>query len=364
MRSNVRKAFDSLYEKTETTYRAMQTRKDAKHIIKSMGSISHELQETYTSKIVPYWAKFKQKPPIYWFRLFSQDGIHTDPRYIPEDLWYGTILPYYSNMFFRRSYEDKCMHHVIFPNLNRPRTIVKSMAGQFYTDQLGLLSPTEALKLCKEEERFIIKPAIDSGTGRLIQFYDKALNSESDIKRMFSALGTNFIVQEIVDQHPALAALHASSLNTVRILSFFFRGEVYILSAIVRMGAGGAKVDNVSSGGMQCGIDTITGQCHTLACTKKRDWVKTSPDGALFAETRIPAYEKIIAAVKEEHSKLPHFRLIGWDFSVSLNGEPIFIEYNVCPGANQMTCGPTFGDLTEDVLEDVLIKKSLAFSQN
>lgn len=81
MRSKVRKAFDGLYEKTETTYRAMQTRKDAKHIIKSMGSISHELQKTYTSEIVPYWAKFKKKPPIYWFRLFLETVFYRSPVY-------------------------------------------------------------------------------------------------------------------------------------------------------------------------------------------------------------------------------------------------------------------------------------------
>ena len=220
------------------------------------------------------------------------------------------------------------------------------------------------MNLSGNEQSFIIKPSVDSGTGRLIKFYDKNKNSKDDIKKMFTELKANYVVQEIVQQHPVLGSLHESSLNTVRILSFFFEGEVYILSAIVRMGAGNARVDNVSSGGMQCGIDVATGQCHTLACTKKRDWVKKSPDGAVFAETQIPAFDKIISIVKEEHSKLPHFRLIGWDFSVTPDEEPVFIEYNVCPGANQMTCGPTFGDLTDRVLEDVLIKKKLAYIQN
>ena len=45
MRSNVRKMFDGLYMKTETTYRAVQTRKDAKHIVKKMGRVSDELIE-------------------------------------------------------------------------------------------------------------------------------------------------------------------------------------------------------------------------------------------------------------------------------------------------------------------------------
>lgn len=50
MRSNVRKMFDGLYMKTETTYRAVQTRKDAKHIVKNMGRVSDELMETYKKK--------------------------------------------------------------------------------------------------------------------------------------------------------------------------------------------------------------------------------------------------------------------------------------------------------------------------
>lgn len=158
---------------------------------------------------------------------------------------------------------------MLFPNVCRPRTIVKNVAGQFYTDKLEPLTPNQALNLSGNEQSFIIKPSVDSGTGRLIKFYDKNKNSKDDIKKMFTELKANFVVQEIVQQHPVLGSLHESSLNTVRILSFFFEGEVYILSAIVRMGAGNARVDNVSSGGMQCGIDVTTGQCHTLACTKK-----------------------------------------------------------------------------------------------
>ena len=57
MRSNVRKMFDGLYMKTETTYRAVQTRKDAKHIVKNMGRVSDELMETYKKEVLPYWKK-------------------------------------------------------------------------------------------------------------------------------------------------------------------------------------------------------------------------------------------------------------------------------------------------------------------
>lgn len=363
MRGNARKTIDTLYLKSEIFYRELKSRKDVKKYLKMMEPITPELHEQYKNEVLPYWKKFNLKPAEYWFRYFSQDGIHTDPRYIPEDMFFGKILPYYSNMFFRRPYEDKCMHNVLFPGVKRPRTIVKNIACVFYTDDLHILSTNDALELCKKESSFIVKPSIDSGAGRLIEFYDENEQSFKDMKKILEKAGRNYIVQEIVKQHPIMASLHHASLNTIRILSFFFEEEIHIISAIVRMGSGDAKIDNVTAGGMQCGVK-MDGTLYPKACTKKRNWVTMSPDGAIFAEIKIPAFDKIIDIVKREHVKLPHFRLIGWDFTVSIDEEPILIEYNVCPGANQMTCGPTFGELTDRVLEDVFIKKSLKGSQN
>lgn len=363
MRGNARRTVDTMYLKSEIVYREIKARKDAKKYLKNMDPITQELHEQYLNEVLPFWKKYNMKPAEYWFRYFSQDGIHTDPRYIPEDLFFGTILPYYSNMFFRRPYEDKCMHNVLFPDVKRPRTIIKNIACEFYTDDLKLLSRNDAFALCKSESSFIVKPSIDSGAGRLIQFYDEKSQSREEMKNILKNARSNYIVQEVVKQHPVMASLHQASLNTIRVLSFFFDEKIHILSVIVRMGSGSARIDNVTAGGMQCGVN-MDGTLYPKACTKKRDWVDASPDGALFAEITIPAFDKIIDIVKREHIKMPHFRLIGWDFTVSPEEEPILIEYNVCPGANQMTCGPTFGDLTDRVLEDVLIKKSLSGSQN
>ena len=50
---------------------------------------------------------------------------------------------------------------------------------------------------------------------------------------------------------------------------------------------------------------------------------------------------------------LPYFDLIGWDFAVDEDGEPVFIEFNVMPEQNQISCGPSFGKLTDEVLAAV-----------
>ena len=69
-------------------------------------------------------------------------------------------------------------------------------------------------------------------------------------------------------------------------------------------------------------------------------------------------FDKIIETVKRLHPTLPYFSIIGWDYAVDDCGDPVFIEFNTMPEPNQISCGPTFGALTDDVLRDVFIDKS------
>ena len=67
----------------------------------------------------------------------------------------------------------------------------------------------------------------------------------------------------------------------------------------------------------------------------------------------------MINIIKQEASKLPQLGIIGLDFGIDRNGEPVFIELNISSGQNQRGGGPTFGALTDAVLRDVLIDKTL-----
>ena len=164
----------------------------------------------------------------------------------------------------------------------------------------------------------------------------------------------NYIVQEDIKQHEVLASIHSASLNTIRVISFLFQGEVHISSAILRMGVGGSRLDNVSTGGLACPVQ-LDGQLEKEAMNKDSKWLTHHPGGTKFSEIKIPSYDRVIAAVKKAHKDVPHFRIIGWDFSIAESGEPVFIEYNGAPGMNQVSCGPLFGDLTEAVLDTILL---------
>ena len=68
--------------------------------------------------------------------------------------------------------------------------------------------------------------------------------------------------------------------------------------------------------------------------------------------------------VRTLHVKMAHFKIIGWDIAIDRQGRPVLIDLNTPPGQNQHSCGPTFGDLTERVLEDVFLTKSLKDGKN
>lgn len=363
MRSNFRKKWDDLNLTIESQYRQHSYRKKAKIRLKRMNN-GFSCDEEYEKIVVPYWKKYGLKPKKMWYQIFSDREKKVNPRYIPDDLWYGVIVPYFSNTQFRRFGEDKCLHDVWFRDLKRPETLVKNIAGVFYNNDFEIITRDEAIEYCMNyKKEFLIKPSIDSGEGRLISFFTPGEYKKKELIATLDNMGANYIVQAGVEQHEELSRLNPSSLNTIRIVSFLFENEVHILSAILRMGASDARVDNVGAGGFACPI-LKDGRLNEVGVNRKAEWRNKNQHGILFKDVTVPSYEKIVETVKREHSKLAHFKLIGWDFSVDKLGDPVFIEYNVCPGSNQITCGPTFGELTEKVLEEVFIKKTLKNAQN
>ena len=108
----------------------------------------------------------------------------------------------------------------------------------------------------------------------------------------------------------------------------------------------------------------MNGNLNAKAVNRKAEWVEENSFGIKFDDVKIPEFDRVIETIKFAHKRLAHFKLIGWDMSVDAQREPVLIEYNTCPGANQISCGPTFGELTERVLDEFFIKRILANAQN
>lgn len=365
MRSDSRKIIDDINLKIEQLYRVHFYNKRTRKTVKLQNN-NFDIDTEYKEIVVPYWKKYGIKPNKKYFQLYCYKDKKVNPRYIPDDIWYGKILPYYSNSLFRRYGEDKGQHYLYFSDIKRPTMLAKNIADVFYDSKMQVIrNVDDVVKLCLESEgEFLIKPSIDSGKGRLITFIRPEDTSKEELKEILLEFKSNYVIQKVIKQHYALNQLSENSVNTIRTLSFFLDGEVHILSSRVRFSKGDARVDNVGMGsGVSCKIDENGFLNNWVSDVLFNTWSEEEL-GIKLSQIQVPGFAKIQDIIKEKHKLLPHFKIIGWDFAINQNGEPVLIEFNTHPAMNQTVCGPTFGDLTEIVLEDVFINKSLKYAQN
>ncbi len=308
-------------------------------------------------KVLAYWKKYGIRPSKVWYDCYCTGKKEYDPRFVPSTVWSLDILPYFNNLSMRNAYTDKGMLNRLLKGVMKPETVAKRIAGYYYNgDGEQLISQEEAERLCLNEERLIIKP-FRGMKGQGIILYEKS--GKDKIHDIISRIKGGFVAQRIVRQHKAMASLNKDSVNTIRVISFHFKEKIHILSAQVRVGGKGSFVDNYSSGGSACAVNN-DGSLYPHAINKDAVWTDTSPGGVKYSDFKIPGYAEILNTARSLHSQLPYFNIIGWDFAIGEDCEPILLEFNAKPDQNQIGSGqPTFGDMTEEVLEDVFIKKTL-----
>jgi len=151
-----------------------------------------------------------------------------------------------------------------------------------------------------------------------------------------------WIAEEIVSQDPRMAAFHPASINTVRVMTYCEDDEVKVLFSLVRMGRGGAVVDNASAGGIIAAVDALTGEIVTPGFTETaRETFAIHPDtGVPITGSRIPEWERLLGTVDEIARILPDQKLTGWDLALTDRGwamiegnhEASFTGYQLCTG--------------------------------
>ncbi len=352
--------YDNTHVRLKNRFIAHNKSKYAKKRVKMIQGGYNGTHKEFRETVLQYWKKYGKKPKKYWYDIYCNGKDAYDPRFVPDSMWYSDILPYFNNLIMRRAYADKGMYSRLLTDVRKPETIVKNIAGYFYDgDGDRLITREEAAALCASEEHLIFKPSLDSAGGHGISFFDRDDENSPGVEQLFDEFGTNFVAQRLVRQHPDLARINATSLNTVRVMTFHFKGEVHVLSCQLRMGGGGARIDNITAGGCACAIKP-DGWLYEKSVTRKSEWTDTHSSGIKFKDIRVPSFDEIIKTAKRLHCELPYYNIIGWDFAVDEEGVPVFMEFNIMPEQNQIgSAKPAFGDLSEEVFEEVFIRKSL-----
>lgn len=124
----------------------------------------------------------------------------------------------------------------------------------------------------------------------------------------------------------------------------------------MRMGQGGAIVDNAHKGGLFIGVSE-DGLLKESAFTEFRAKYEFHPDTRVrFENYQIKGVNRVIAAAKEMHGRIPQLGVINWDFTIDENENPVLIEINSSHGGSiwltQMANGVgPFGDNLEEILQ-------------
>lgn len=308
-----------------------------------------------------------------WFDFYNTAYKNQHPtdsydvtKVVPGPVYYPYVDPTFSHPSRARTTSDKNLTDLLFPDVRRPKAIVRYLDGLFLDGGYLMISKEEAYERIRQEKNVIIKPSADSGGGHGMAFWNAETDDLQKLDKIF-VKGRFYIVQEILKQHELMNSLYAGSINTIRMETLLFKNEVRMLACMVRMGAKGSKVDNLSSGGMSCGVNIDSGQLssraydfHNLSVTYEKH-----PQGGKFEGFVIPNWGKCVATVKRLAPRCAGVaKLIGWDIAIAEDGEPVLIECNMMDSgcaSLQLDNGPLFGDLTDEVLDYVRRHKRIQF---
>lgn len=177
----------------------------------------------------------------------------------------------------------------------------------------------------------------------------------NSVQEILSFYKSDFIVQEKIVANESLRKLSPDSINTFRIISYIWNGEIRIVPAVLRLGRIGKDVDNAHAGGIFVGVQQ-DGTLREKAFTEFHEVFLKHPDThAVFDGYQIPQFNKVLLAVQEAHSCVPQIGIVHWDFTIDYKGMPVLIEGNMRYGAAwviQMAHGiGMFGDDTTEILE-------------
>ena len=141
------------------------------------------------------------------------------------------------------------------------------------------------------------------------------------------------IAEEVLQQHPDMAALHPASVNCVRIATFVKDdGVPIVIYAACKAGSGGAECDNTGRGGITCRLDLDSGTIISNGHSEEMEEFSVHPTtGITFKGYRIPMAAECKALALKAALKYPDFRYVGWDVCITPDG-PVLVEGNDYPG--------------------------------
>lgn len=277
------------------------------------------------------WIRLNNRDLI-WVRMYKK-AHGFDPYFITD--WQLHFILKQTNPYKQVvSMQNKAMLDVYFPEIPFPHCYLKNIRGVYWHNG-EILSLDEAAECIVREniQRFVIKPSVDSGCGKGVKIIrlDSENNNQEHLRNILQSYRQDFVVQEVLRQHPAVQELNPTSINSCRVTSIFI-GGVFSYSTILKVGKKGSNVDNWHSSYL-IGVDS-----EGLVCDKGYDNrlnpVTETDNGIVFGGMKLPCFADMISEIRKWHIKyFPNIGIIGWDVIVDADNHIKVIEINTdAPG--------------------------------
>jgi hypothetical protein len=223
---------------------------------------------------------------------------------------------------FRHTFRDKIEFNTKFPD----------QIGRAWLD-IRETTSNELRDFAVERGRIMAKVP-DSLSGMGIRSYRANEITNWEAFRTKLLAGRQFLVEEFILQHPEMDRMCPTSVNSLRMITYFDGQHTTLLASVLKIGNGG-DVDNFSSGGMYTMLDD-EGVAHYPAFDAVGGTYSLHPlSGASIVGFRVPYFREAVALVNQVSPVVPQVPYIGWDVAITPQG-PILIEGNPNSGVYQL----------------------------
>ena len=308
----------------------------------------------------PYFKKWgfdvSQLDAEYYSRMSGVKAEH----YVTRSMAVHYIYPYLDRYDFVPAYMDKNVQKTLLGlpddqlGVITTEDVVYNSNRAFFDGEGKECSRDKALDvLVSYGKAMILKPSTESFGGHGVMKVEEG-TSRSQFEALIDKYKYNFTFQKFIEQHPTMAQYNPTSVNTVRVVTYRdFNRKRKVLYSCLRFGGKGSVMDNVCSGGGYTGVDIETGKL--LNRKRYTYFIMDVPNIPDAMPNEIPCWETIKSVALELHGRLPQLDIIGWDFALSPEGQPILIEFNPRPGVGlQQAVGPMFSkEELDDIMEHV-----------
>ena len=212
----------------------------------------------------------------------------------------------------------------------------KAETYEFYKDYYGrqaiAINNSEdfgAFEAFIKGKECIVKKAVHEAMGRSIELIDLK-DWKGKEKALFEKLlqQGKMLIEERVIQADCMREYNASSVNTVRCITFATNSGIIVPYAFFKTGRNQSFVDNGGAGGIFIGIDVKKGITSTDGYDEMGIRYEEHPNSHKpFKGFVLPYWEQVVAMSKELSAKVPSIKFVGWDFAYTDAGW-IVIEGN------------------------------------